>query len=97
MSLPILNSNYLLIIAGCQKYHLYSFRNNHYTYDGVPLKHNECYWELNNHEIMGVNPDFIDIYQRILCLYSNSLGNLDFVHHFPDDFLLMDFDKKEFI
>lgn len=46
---------------------------------------------------MGVTPDFIDIYQRILCLYSNSLGNLDFVHHFPDDFLLMDFDKKEFI
>ena len=97
MSLPILNSNDLLIIAGCQKHHLYHFRNNHYTYDGVPLKLNECYWGLDNHEIMGVTLDFLDIYQRILYLDSENIGNIDFVHHFPDDFLLMDFDKKEFI
>lgn len=46
---------------------------------------------------MGVTPDFLDIYQRISCLDSDSIGNLDFIHHFPDDVLLMDFDKKEFI
>ena len=111
MSLPILNSNDLLIIAGCQKHYLYHFRNNHFTYDGVPLKHNECYWGLDNHEIMGVTPDFLDIYQRILHLDSENIGNIslkllsctslyrviDFIHHFPNDVLMVDFDKQEFI
>ena len=107
----MLNSTDLSIITNCKKDYLYNFRNNHFTYDGVPLKHNECYLGLDNHEIMGVTPDFLDIYQRILHLDSENIGNislkllsctslyrvLDFIHHFPEDVLLVDFDKKEFI
>ena len=93
----MLNSTDLSIITNCKKDYLYNFRKNHFTYDGVQLELNECYWGLNNHETIGATPDFLDIYQRISCLDSDSIGNLDFIHHFPDDVLLMDFDKKEFI